>query len=454
VSAASGLYRTIWRWHFYAGLFVLPFVFVLALTGSVYLFKPQVERWEERAFQGQSMAAPAPPHQQLEAARAAYPDSTFLEYRLPEREGDSALIRLSLAEGAGVREVFVSPGGEVLGAIDPDKRIMAVTKRIHSQLLIGDLGNRLVELAASWAIVMILTGLYLWWPRGRGPAGVVWPRLASGKRVFWRDLHAVTGFWVSSLALVLLVSGLPWAGVWGPAFAAVRAEMGWVNGPAQWDIDGARPAAASTGHGHHHHDGAPMATPDAPYQPHVFDQMVVDARAEGLAFPAIVTPPGAPGRFGAPGQMLWTIRSDVQNPPLRTTIRYDLNGRSVLAREEFRDNHPIDRVVAYGIAWHEGRLFGWVNQAIGVLTALMLIALVVSGAVMWLRRRPAGALGAPPYAGRLAHPRAVGAAALLLALLLPLFALSLAAIWLLELLVLRRSGPVARWLGLRPAASN
>ena len=51
--------------------------------------------------------------------------------------------------------------------------------------------------------------------RGRGGAGVLWPRLSSGTRTAWRDMHAVTGFWVSGLALMLLVTGLPWAEAWG-----------------------------------------------------------------------------------------------------------------------------------------------------------------------------------------------------------------------------------------------
>lgn len=36
-------YALAWRWHFYAGLFVAPFMILLALTGIVYLFKPQLD---------------------------------------------------------------------------------------------------------------------------------------------------------------------------------------------------------------------------------------------------------------------------------------------------------------------------------------------------------------------------------------------------------------------------
>lgn len=38
----SGLYRAVWRWHFYAGLIVLPFIILLAMTGGIYLFKDEI----------------------------------------------------------------------------------------------------------------------------------------------------------------------------------------------------------------------------------------------------------------------------------------------------------------------------------------------------------------------------------------------------------------------------
>ena len=37
---AGGFYSSVWRWHFYAGLFCIPFVIWLALTGTIYLWRP------------------------------------------------------------------------------------------------------------------------------------------------------------------------------------------------------------------------------------------------------------------------------------------------------------------------------------------------------------------------------------------------------------------------------
>ena len=69
--ADTALYRRVWRWHFYAGLFVLPFILVLSVTGAIYLFKPQLDRWEERAWLHLPQAGAVSADQQVEAALAA-----------------------------------------------------------------------------------------------------------------------------------------------------------------------------------------------------------------------------------------------------------------------------------------------------------------------------------------------------------------------------------------------
>lgn len=455
-SLRAARYRTIWRWHFYAGLFVMPMIVLLSITGAIYLFKPQVEAWEERSFAAFPIYASVSPDDQVDAALRAFPGARFHSYRLPQAEGDSALVHVGLADGKGMRDVFVSPQGDVLGALDPQWRIMQVVHDIHGQLLLGPRGSWIVELSASWAIAMILSGLYLWWPRGRGFAGVLWPRLHLGKRAAWRDVHAVTGVWVSGLALVLLVTGLPWADVWGSAFKAVRAEMGWQKGEQDWTIGGVAPAdaehaehdhAAMLGHGDHtSHDTAAHAGhgPAGVF----LTEVVAKARGEHLAFPVIVTPPGAPGRFGKKAVASWTVRSDAQNRPLRVTITYDARTGREITRETFADKHPIDRAVGYGVAWHEGQLFGLANQLIGVLTALMLVGISVTGFVLWRRRKPEANLGAPALMQNAKAGTGVWIALILLATVLPLLAMSLICILLLEWVVLRRVPAVRAWLGL------
>lgn len=442
-TAANPLYRTIWRWHFYAGLFVIPFILILSVTGGAYLFKPQLDRWEERGWRNLPASGAVTADRQVEAALAAFPGADFHHYRIPEARGDAAVVQVGLPGGAK-RDVAVSPQGRVIGAADPDARWSAWLARVHGSLLVGRAGQLAVELAASWAIVMILTGLYLWWPRGRGPAGVVWPRVSLGKRTALRDLHAVTGFWVSGLALLLLLTALPWTDVWASGFRAVRAEMGWVAGVQDWK-GGADPHAA---HGAHAM-ARPASTTPAPRAP--LEYIVMRARAEHMPAPAIIQPPGAPNLFGPPNGNVWTLTTQTQNRPLVRKVSYDPETSIEVSRSGFADKHVIDRAVNIGIAWHEGQLFGLANQLVGVATALAMVTLAVSGFLIWRRRRPGGILGAPPVPRDPAQAKAVAAIALLLAAFLPLLAASLTLLWIVDRAILPRLPRAARWLGMAHA---
>jgi uncharacterized iron-regulated membrane protein len=435
----ASLYPTIWRWHFYAGLFVIPFILILSLTGAIYLFKPQIDRWEERDFQGLSVQGAVSPNAQLAAALAAHPGAQFHSYRLPEAKSDAALVHLALADGHSMRDVYVSPQGKVLASRDPNDRISKTVSRIHGSLLLGKIGDWIVELAACWAMVMILTGLYLWWPVSRGFAGVVWPRLRSGSRAFWRDLHAVTGFWVAGFAFVLLSTGLPWSNVWGDVFQMARTELGLVKGKSGW----------STAEQHAEHDHEAMLRQQAAGIPMAaLADIVAVARKEEMAFPSFVRPPGIADRFGPDSsKMVWTIAMETQNRPQNRKLEVDAATGKLLRRTGFADKHPIDKAIGYGIAWHEGQLFGWINQLVGVLTALALITLSISGFVMWRRRKPEAMLGVPPVPREPAKLKGVVAIILLLAALLPLLALSLILLWLFDRFLLPRLPQLAHWLG-------
>lgn len=112
----------------------------------------------------------------------------------------------------------------------------------------------------------------------------------------------------------------------------------------------------------------------------------------------------------------------------------------------------IDRIVGYGIAWHEGQLFGLANQLIGTITALALVTLSITGFLSWRRRKPEGRLGAPPPLLARLDGAGIRVIATLFLLALPMFAMSVAFLWVLDKVVLPRLPVLGRWLGVRDAA--
>lgn len=442
-------YRTVWRWHFYAGLFCIPFVLWLAATGSIYLFKPQIEAWLDRPYDHLAVdGARAAPQAIVAAALAAVPGSALNAYELPP--SPQAAVRVLVGSGERLVRVYVHPQTlAILKTIDEDQRPMRLIFRLHGELMLGDRGSMIVELAASWAILMLLSGLWLWWPRdGSGAAGVLYPRLRSGGRRFWRDLHAVTGVWVSLFALFLLFSGLPWAKSWGGLLKDVRSlgtaavvRQDWSTGRTG-ELAERRAANASAGGEHAGHGAHTDASLPRDYA--ALDRLVPVVEAQRLAAPVLIAPPSR-------ANASWSARSETQNRPLRANLLLDGASSSIVQRTDFGQRALLDRVVGVGVAAHEGQLFGWANQALGVFTAFGLITVSVSAVVMWWKRRRAGVLGAPPAhaARRLSWPFLGFLVAF--AVLLPLFGASLLAVLALERWALRRSARLTHFLGLRAA---
>lgn len=228
-AASTKLYHAAWRWHFYAGLYVIPFLVMLAVTSLVMLWTAVLAGRDGERIpvvpRGEPMAVSA----QAEAAAAAVPGGEVVHHVAPRAPDLAALVRVDVGD-APVMVALDPYTGAVLAEAPRRSGVYDLANDIHGTLLIGTTGDRLIEVAASLAMVLIATGLYLWWPRGAGWRALV-PDLSARGRGLWRSLHAVLGAWISGLLAVFLVSGLAWAGVWGG-----KLVQPWSTFPAEkWD---------------------------------------------------------------------------------------------------------------------------------------------------------------------------------------------------------------------------
>lgn len=167
-------------------------------------------------------------------------------------------------------------------------------------------------------------------------------------------------------------------------------------------------------------------------------------QAARLQSPVLIAPPSL-------AHAGWTAKSDTQNRPLRVELELDGARAAIVSRHDFSERSLLDRVIGVGIAAHEGQLFAPLNQFLGLFTAVSLWLVSISALVMWWRRRPTGALGAPaPVAGA---PLAIGVIALivLLGIALPMLGVTLLIVWGVERTLLRRWRAARTFLSLREA---
>ena len=439
-------YNLAWRWHFYAGLFVAPFMVMLALTGIIYLFKPQLDLLMYSSL----LEVPVghhtvPADDLLQRVKAAYPQGQVTQYLPPVNAERSAQF---VVKNAGHElNVFVDPyHGDILGEQDAKQNLQAIARAIHGELMIGTVGDRLIEMAAGWGVVLVVSGLFLWWPRGQA-AGILWPRLSSRGRLLWRDLHAVTGFWGATLLLVMLLSGMTWTGFWGKQYAQVwnvfPAAM-WDNVPTSdiearslnsatrqtvpWAMENT-PMPMSGDHAEHMNHGNAHAGPAAP---EVSLQDVQNIASERKVEPgySITLPTTATGVF--------TIAVFADDPRNDATLHVDQYTGKVLADVRFEHYGTVARATEIGVMLHEGKMFGTFNQIVVLLICLMILLSAVSGVVIWWKRRPEGKFGVPPLRHDLPTWKTGVAIMLVLAVVFPLVGASLLFVWLLDRFVLPR----------------
>ena len=441
-------YNLAWRWHFYAGLFVAPFMILLSLTGIIYLFKPQLDN----LMYGDLLNV-TPSHHQISADElqqrvlSTYPQAAISKYFPPvSTEGSAQFV---IRDQGNELNVFVDPyRGTILGSQDATKNLQAIARALHGELMIGTLGDRLIELAAGWGIMLVISGLYLWWPRGTRAAGVLWPRLTQRGRVMWRDLHAVTGFWGSLILLFMLLSGMTWTGMWGKQYAAVwntfPAAM-WTDVPKSTQLAGElntasaqtvpwalenTPMPQSTGeHAEHMHQHGMSAGPAAPKV--TLQQVVEIASARGIEPGYSITAPKT-------AEGVFTVSVFADDPRNDATLHIDQYSGKVLADVGWQDYSLVSQATEMGVMLHEGKFFGWINQLLIFLACLMILLSAVSGLVIWWKRRPQGGLGAPPLRHDLPRWKTAIVIMFGIAVAFPLVGVSLVVVWLFDRIVFSR----------------
>ncbi|MBI4933055.1 MAG: PepSY domain-containing protein [Actinobacteria bacterium] len=429
---ASRRWRTLWRIHFYSGMIAMPFILLMALTGLVILYTQPIQDLTQGDLRTVSDTGDWGSFDAMEqAVEKAYPDHGVVSLTLPADGEHSASFGLD-----NDHAVFVNPyTGGVLGDADPGDGIVGLSNRLHGMLnndtvtvslpsvgfvwddgpvmreyVVGDL---VLELLGVWVVVLAASGLYLWWPRKSRHAGTTKNgrtlfglRLGKKGRGRWRDLHAMGGVLMSIVLLVTLASGMAWSTYWGPNFSALAEELtpnDFIDPPAssvgtRGDLDrlgnkipwntGAIPIPASY---------ATDANGELP-APISLDSVVAIGTEEGMK----------------PGYAIYfpdnSTVDDAGNPIYGSfTLSNSWPRKTGEARDLFIDQfdgNTLDEMTGWGygtisyavdatVSWHMGTQWGVVTRVLMTMMCLLAIWAVISGFVMfWKRRRP-GSAGLP-----------------------------------------------------------
>lgn len=421
------LHRAVWRWHFYAGMLVVPVLVVASVTGGLYVFRAELEPLLYQSLMvvtpGTSEASVSYEEQFTAAEQAAGEASTLLFAVVPaagEARGSRATLFRYKQPGGDQRYVFVDPHtGAVTGSIPRSHNAFDIILKLHRQLFAGTTGRVLVELTTSWAIVLTLTGVYLWWPKGAWRAAGVWAvRLNKGRYALLRDLHAIPAVALSAFTLAVLATGLFFSLGWGSGYRA---------------------AAFATGGLPEVFLSPPQSTPPSPDSPEVsterisFDDAIAVAEARGYGDLRLTLAP--------PHDAKETFSVSVSHGAGRVLaglLHLDQYSGEVLFEGDSTSSLPaMTTVLLYALPIHQGSVWGLPTKIAAFVVAVGLVFSSITGVWMWWIRRPAGTLGLPRRHDGVHLPWWVLASGAVLGVGLPAVGLSVLVIAVVEWLAAR-----------------
>ncbi|MFN8023937.1 MAG: PepSY domain-containing protein [Acidimicrobiales bacterium] len=485
---ASRRWRSIWRLHFYAGMISMPFILLMALTGLVILYTQPIEDLTQGDIRTVEPAGEMISLDQQEAnVEAAYPDGTVLDVTPP---GDTDRATRFFVDDGSVNgmHVFVNPySGEITGEVKPSSGIIGLSNRLHGYLnndtrmislptisalwddgpvwrdyVIGDL---ILEVLGVWTLVLMASGLYLWWPRksaasegSHGRRRLFSVRWNTKGRAKWRDLHGLAGVLMMVMLLVTIVSGEAWSTYWSQNFnsfadkvspgepvdqpnstSRVRGDLDRFGNQIPW-ASGDYPIPASY---------APAALDGSTAAPLSLDAVAKVAVEEGMK-------PGYTISFPA------NETDEAGNPVYGSFALYNSWPRKTgEAREVFVDQFTGEKLAeqsVYGwgavargmdtlVSTHMGTQLGIFSRIL--MTALCVLAIwsVISAFVMYWKRRRPGSAGLPRRPRDVHLSKRLVWIAVVIGIIYPQWAVSALIVLGLDKFVIHRVRPLKRAFG-------
>ncbi|HZS20357.1 MAG TPA: PepSY domain-containing protein [Pseudonocardiaceae bacterium] len=518
-TAPGKFLRSVWRTHFYSAIFAAPILIVMALSGLVIMYTEPITG----LLYSKTTRVIADGHpplslqaQQVAADRAAPKGATL--FRVVTPKGPDRVSEFYYSVGppgvpyfqlpdSDVTYVYVNPYRATVTATGrPGDDIVGLANRLHGFLnqdaikvplpsiphLVApsanpdrfvsvEAGDLIIEIAMGWALVLALSGLYLWWPRRsqKGKALLV-PRLHKKGRLKWRDLHAASGILGITVLIIFITTGMPWSTYWGKAWSAVgdavtpRSE---IDPPStlvkagdldrfghhiSWaTLEDKVPASQPSEHLHqggiHGGSNAPATTATAPGQPTRLSLGDVDraAKLEGLKPGyAIVLPVNATDAKGntvyGSYQLsnAWPDRLSAEQ-----TVYLDQFTGKKLAQSDTSSYGKVGQATEFGVLTHMGTQFGVIDRIAMTAGAVLLLVSIGTSAAMWWIRRPGGRAGLPrrPVSPRL--PLTMAVIGVAVAVVYPLWGVSALAVVLLDRFLIRRVYRLRSVFGLAPKHS-
>ncbi|SEA77845.1 PepSY-associated TM helix domain-containing protein [Pedobacter hartonius] len=343
--------------HLWLGLATGLVVFIVSVTGCLYVFEKEIRDLTEkdklyvplaqRAFVG---LAPIIKNFEKVSHKAKITSIRINNYR-----PDATVAVLS-----GKNKVFYFNPYTAALVKKSKTDWLDTVEDLHRTLLLGEPGKFIMNWSVVIFVIMLISGWILWFPDQmrllRQSLTIKWN--ASFKRVNY-DLHNVLGFYASGILIVIALSGLYFA------FDSVKTGATFLTGN-QLSKPVKVPAAKSF---------------SADSVPQRYDKLYKEAMLQypGVSETALSIRKTGDLRLRMIYASPWARNQNVFyfNPGTGQMLRYKL----------FKDFKLSDKLESTNYDLHTGQLFGLFGKIVACIVSLISASLPITGLIIWLKKK-------------------------------------------------------------------
>lgn len=399
----------LWKWHFIAGIISLPFIVLLSVTGGIYLFNADFEQEAKASLQKVEVTENALSFQEQLEFITKEVGKKPASVTIPKHKNEAT--EFVYGRFGKKKSFYVDPyKGTVIGKYAAKDTNMYSVRKLHGELLGGSFGTKIVELIASWMVVLILTGICIWWPvRKWRLKGLFTYRTKVDKRTFFRDVHAVTGFWISILLLLVLAGAFPWTDVVGENFKWLQKVTN-TGYPTTWDGRKLQSEVAENNIS--------------------LDEMIATANSLQLKGNVSIGIPKTP-------KSTFSVFNKTIDLNAQKKYHFDQYSGKQIVKNNWEDVGVLMRGRMWLMAFHQGEFGAW-NWWLMFILAIVLTVMSISAIVSYTLRKRKDSWGIPKVPAKFKVGKGIVVLIIILGMLFPLFGASIILIFLYEKILKRK----------------
>lgn len=198
--------------HLIAGLIIGLIVFIVATTGCLYAFEEEFRNIlykNELDIKAENNHKPVA--ELIKTVKTNYPKEKIKNIKIKQDATSSIEFIFK-----NKKSVFVNPySGNIIGAINKENDFFGIVLQLHRSLFLGDVGKIITGTSALVFILMLITGIIIWWPRNKEvlkQSLSIKPNASFKRKTL--DWHRALGFYASWIIIFTALTGIIWSFKW------------------------------------------------------------------------------------------------------------------------------------------------------------------------------------------------------------------------------------------------